>query len=403
MELHEFKKQLCTEVSDNIFDFWLNYADRDNGGFYCYSDFEGMIDQDFDKSVLLHSRILWGFSNAYRILGQDKYLNAAKHCFQFMMDKAIDKEFGGVFWMLDKNGNVSDSQKHIYNQGFAIYAFSEYFLASGDELALEESKKIFSLIEEHSYDELNGGYIEAFDREWKEIDNHLVCDTAEGVLAEKSMNTHLHIMEAYTTLHKAWKNSYVEEKIQHLLQLICNKVVDERLHYGLFFTRDWQCVSTDISYGHDIEGTWLMDEAAAELSDREFANNVFRLTTEMAQTTLKEGVDVDGAVFNELREGHLLDTDRIWWVQAEAMVGFFNAYQKEPKPEFIQATLHCWNIIQSQLLDRENGEWFWKTKRNGQPYFNEPKVEPWKCPYHNGRACLELYSRLDLLEPVNSL
>ena len=393
-ELHLFKEQLHKEAAENIFDFWLTLKDEIGGGFHCYADFNGHINTDYDKAVLLHSRILWSFASAYRALGDDRYLKAATHCFNFMAEKTVDREFGGVYWMLDKNGNVADSQKHIYNQGFAIYAFSEYYLASGDEKALELSKAIFELIEAHAFDAENGGYIEAFDRRWNEIENHLVCDTAEGVLAEKSMNTHLHIMEAYTTLHRAWKEPRVEEKILHLLTLIKDKVVDETLHYGLFFSRDWQCVSKDVSYGHDIEGTWLMDEAAGELSDREFASEIFSLTTEMAKVTLNEGLDRDGAVFNELREGHLLDSDRIWWVQGEAMVGFFNAYQKDPRPEFLQAAYQCWNIIQTQLKDKENGEWFWKTTREGKPYPGEPKVEPWKCPYHNGRACLEVFTRI---------
>ncbi|MDG3085316.1 AGE family epimerase/isomerase [Vibrio hannami] len=401
MELHDFKQQLRSEVTRNILDFWLEYKDIDNGGFYCYSDFNGVVDKEHDKSVLLHSRILWTFSYAYRVLAEKKYLDAARHCYDFLVEKALDREHGGVYWILDKNGNVADSQKHVYNQGFAIYALSEYFLASGDEAALEKATDLFGLIEKHAFDDVNGGYIEAFDREWNEIDNHLVCDTAEEVLAEKSMNTHLHIMEAYTTLNKAWKSPLVESRIQHLLELMCDKVVDEKLHYGLFFSRDWQCVSKDVSYGHDIEGTWLMDEAAGELSDREFAAKVFSLTTRMADITLEEGIDADGAVFNELREGHLIDTDRIWWVQGEAMVGFFNAYQKEPKPEFLEAGLRCWNIIQTQLVDKVNREWYWKTYRDGRPYTDTPKVEPWKCPYHNGRACLELYNRITL--PENAL
>jgi mannobiose 2-epimerase len=314
------------------------------------------------------------------------------------VDKALDKEFGGVYWMLDSEGNVKDTQKHIYNQGFAIYAFSEYYLASGDKNALRFAQELFGLIEEYAFDQEFGGYLEAFDREWNTIPNHLVCDTSEGVLAEKSMNTHLHIMEAYTRLHSAEPNAQVQAQLKGLVALTRDHIVDEKLHYGLFFTRDWKCVSSDVSYGHDIEGTWLMDEAAGQLVNSELAADIFALTTKMAQVTLKQGLDRDGAVFNELREGYLLDSDRIWWVQAEAMIGFFNAYQKEPNTEFFEAAKNCWQIIQSHLVDQENGEWHWKTNRQGQPCIQKPKVEPWKCPYHNGRACMEIYARIAPLE-----
>lgn len=397
-ELHDFKQQLKLEAETNIFGFWLKLIDKENGGFHCLTDFEGNIQPGSDKGVLLHSRILWSFSSAYRTLGNTEYLDAAKHCFEFLVEKAMDDTHGGVYWMLDGQGEVIDTQKHVYNQGFAIYAFSEYYLASGDQNALKLAKQLFELIENHAFDKEYGGYIEAFDETWSSIPNHLVCDTAEGVLAEKSMNTHLHIMEAYTTLHRADANEHVQAQLEALVELTRDHIVDDKLHYGLFFTRDWQCVSQDVSYGHDIEGTWLMDEAAGQLLDRELAADIFSLTTDMAKVTLLEGIDKHGAVLYELREGHLIDSDRIWWVQAEAMVGFFNAYQKDPQIEFYEAAKNCWEIIQSQLVDKENGEWHSKTNRKGEPYLDEPKVEPWKCPYHNGRACLEVYARIAPLE-----
>ncbi|MDB1125335.1 AGE family epimerase/isomerase [Vibrio algarum] len=397
MELKKLQQQVKDEAKNNIFAFWLKMIDHNKGGFHCYADFYGSIDEGYEKAVLLHSRILWSFSSAYRVFGNEEYLDAARHCFRFLADKAVDRKHGGVFWMLDANGNVTDSQKHVYNQGFAIYAFSEYYLASGDEEALLLAKSLFELVEEHAFDSVCGGYTEAFDREWSEIENHLVCDTAEEVLAAKSMNTHLHIMEAYTTLGKAWDDPRVEQQNKNLLSVMRDKVIDQKWHYGLFFTKDWRCISNDVSYGHDIEGTWLMDDAARQISDIAFTDEILTLTTKMAEITISEGVDKDGAVFNELREGHLLDSDRIWWVQGEAMVGFLNAYQKSCKPMFLQAAIECWHIIQNQLVDPINGEWFWKVTRQGLPYIQEAKVEPWKCPYHNGRACLEVYTRIQQL------
>lgn len=397
LELTQLKMQLKNEAQ-NILEFWLQFQDNQLGGFYCYADFVGNIDPEHNKAVLLHSRILWTFSAAYRLLGDKRYLNAAQHCYQFIIDKALDKQHGGVFWLLDKNGNVTDSQKHVYNQGFAIYALSEFYLATGNKEALSVAMSLFELIESHAYDVAFGGYREAFDCSWNPIENQLVCDTAEGVLAEKSMNTHLHVLEAYTVLHQATQDPRVESQLAALSQIMAEKVVDDTLHYGLFFSRDWHCVSQDVSYGHDIEGTWLMDEAAKQIVNPQLAASITEQSSAMAKVTGEQGVDRDGAVFNELREGYLLDSDRIWWVQAEAMVGFFNAYQKEARPEFLAYTLGCWNIIQSQLKDNVNGEWYWKVNRLGEPYKNTAKVEPWKCPYHNGRACLEMIKRITNVE-----
>jgi cellobiose epimerase len=393
VELTQFKVQLKSEIN-SILDFWLKFEDKQLGGFYCYADFVGNIDPEYNKSVLLHSRILWTFSAAYRILGDERYLAAAHHCYDFIISKALDKKYGGVYWLLDKNGNILDSQKHIYNQGFAIYALSEFYLATGNEEAISTAMSLFNLIELNAHDEAFGGYREAFDCSWNPIENKLVCDTAEGVLAEKSMNTHLHILEAYTILYQATNDSRVEIKLTELSKIMSEKVIDSTFHYGLFFTRNWQLVSKDVSFGHDIEGTWLMDEAAKFLSDTKLATKINTLNLCMATIAAEQGTDRDGAVFNELRECHLIDSDRIWWVQAEAMVGFFNAYQKSGQSKFLKNTFDCWNIIQKQLKDEVNGEWYWKVNREGLPYKEMAKVEPWKCPYHNGRACLELIKRI---------
>jgi len=398
MKLKDFKQAMANEIDNNILSFWLGMIDEENGGFYCFADFNGIIDKSYDKAVLLHSRILWSFSAAHRVLPNKKYLAAAKHAYLFIKDQALDKEYGGVYWMLNNKGTVKDSQKHVYNQGFAIYALTEYFRITKDQEALELAKSLFSLIESNAYDQTNGGYTEAFDQQWNAIDNHLVCDTSEGVLAEKSMNTHLHILEAYANLYRVWPDALVEQRLKELLVLFRDTIVDDSLHFGLFFSREWSCVSKDVSYGHDIEGTWLLDDAASCISDKTLAASIFSLTTKMADVTLQQGRDVDGAIFNELHNGNLLDSDRIWWVQAEAMVGFYNAYQKDLDPRYWAVAQGCWYIIKNQLVDKVNGEWYWKTDRQGKPYINEAKVEPWKCPYHNGRACLEIYSRITSYE-----
>ncbi len=388
------KKDLNRVLNQNILAYWLGLQDQSHGGFYCYADFNGNIDTRHNKSVLLHTRILWSFSSAYRVFKESRYLTAARHCFDFLVNHAVDTRFGGIYWMLDEFGEVVDSQKHVYNQGFAIYALAEFYRASGEGAALELAWDLFRQMESAAYDNRFGGYIEAFDRQWNPIANHLVCDTTEELLADKSMNTHLHILEAYTNLHRAQATEAVENRIQDLLILFKEKIINASLHFGLFFNRDWTCISKDVSYGHDIEGTWLLDDAAHCLNDRQLAKEIYALTSRMAEVTLREGRDQDGAVFNEMRHGSLVDTDRIWWVQAEAMVGFYNAHQKQPGNGFLRASEACWKVINDSIIDDQNGEWHWRIRRNGQPYEQDPKVEPWKCPYHNSRACLEVYTRL---------
>ncbi|TKF54657.1 N-acylglucosamine 2-epimerase [Vibrio sp. F13] len=398
LSLQKLKQQVSDEVQNNILSYWLEMVDTKRGGFNCYASFEGDIDLNHQKSVLLHSRILWSFSAAQITFPCNDYLEVAQHTFQFMKDHALDRTNGGVYWMLDSDGKVSDPQKHIYNQSFAIYALSEFYKATQSEEALCIAIELFDLVEKHGFDSINGGYHEAFNETWQPIDNQLVCDTEEGVLAGKSMNTHLHILEAYSNLYKVWPNHLLESRIHHLLLLFKDTIIDDKLHFRLFFTPEWQCISNDVSYGHDIEGTWLLDDAANQIHDRHLASDIYTLTSKMAEVTLREGLDTDGAVFNELQAGRLLDSDRIWWVQAEAMVGFYNAFQKDFAPEFWQGTNGCWNIITSTLVDIKHGEWHWKTDRSGTPYTNEPKVEPWKCPYHNARACLEIYCRINAYE-----
>lgn len=397
-DIEQFKSALETEVNDNILSFWLGLQDQELGGFYCYVDFEGHLDKSHPKAVLLHSRILWAFSAAYRVLKRPEYAAAAQHAYAFLSGPAMDAQAGGVYWMLDHAGTVMDSQKHIYNQGFAIYAFSEYYRATGDKTALAHAIQLFELIEQHAYDAEQGGYFEAYDCQWQPIDNALICDTAEGVLTEKSMNTHLHILEAYANLLRVWPDAKLKARVVALLALFRDRIIGQNGHFGLFFTRDWTCVSRDISYGHDIEGSWLIDDAARLLPEKDLVQEITTLTSRMAGITLQEGLDSDGAIFNELRDRHLLDTDRVWWVQAEGMVGFFNAYLKTLNPHFHQAAMNCWRIINQQLIDKTGGEWYWKTYRDGRPYVDRAKVEPWKCPYHNGRACLELIERISGFE-----
>lgn len=396
LNLQEFKSK-CEAEARSLLDYWLTLQDKKRGGFFSKADFQGVIATEEPKGVLLHARILWAFSRGYRALGDERYLEAARHCHEFLTGPAFDQEHGGVYWLLDAQGKIADSQKHIYNQGFVIYALSEYYLACGDESALTLALELFDLIEEHAFDSVFGGYREAFDVSWKPIENTLVCDTAEGVLAEKSMNTHLHIMEAYTKLQQARANRKVEQQLRGLIELLCDKVVNGSMHFGLFFKRDWQCVSHDVSFGHDIEGTWLIDKAALQCRDEAFRARVFQKTLTMAQVNAAQAIDKDGGVFNELREGHLIDCDRIWWVQAEALVGYLNAYQKEREQIFMDSAQRVFSVILAQLKDRDNGEWYWKVDRYGKPYPQCPKVEPWKCPYHNVRALLEASERLAAL------
>lgn len=387
------KNELLHELTTNVLPYWMNkMTDNQHGGFYGRRDGHDNLDKESPKGIILNTRILWTFSAAVKVLQDHVYLETAHRAFEYIMNCFLDKEHGGVYWMVDYKGEPLQTKKQIYAQAFAIYAFTEYFLVSRNEDSLHEAKKLFYLIEQHSFDSSENGYLEAFDRQWNLLDDLRLSE--KDANEKKTMNTHLHVLEAYTNLYRVWKDPALEKQLKNLIIVFRDKIVNKNFHFDLFFNEHWQVQSREISFGHDIEGSWLMHEAAEVLGDKRLLHEMERLAVTMADTSLREGLDADGGLMNEAGPDGHKDTDKHWWPQAEAIVGYVNAWQLTGDTRYMEKAEKVWSFVKQHLIDSKNGEWFWRTDRTGVVNFQEDKAGPWKCPYHNGRAALEIVSRL---------
>ena len=378
---------------DRILEWWVKYmTDRKNGGFFGRIDGHGHLHPDAEKGVILNSRILWAFSAAAR--KHPGYRQTADRAFNYLKTHFWDSGQGGFFWSLDYQGQPLHTKKQVYAQAFAIYALSEYYLLTQDPECLELALETYWLLERNALDKTANGYFEAYSRDWQLLDDLRLSD--KDANEAKTQNTHLHVLEAYTTLLHASKSESVRDSLKNLIELFLDRFIDpETGHIYLFFDEDWNLKSDIISYGHDIEASWLLWAAAEAVGDPALSARVRETGLLIAETTLKEAVDPDGAVINEAYYNNSrVDRDRIWWVQAEAVVGFWNAYQLSGQEKFRDAALACWAFIRDHMIDQARGEWFWKVSPAGIPSMEEDKAGFWKCPYHNGRMCLEMMMRL---------
>lgn len=409
-------------LEQNILCFWLNkMIDHEHGGFYGRIDGKGILHPEAEKGAILNARILWSFSAAYRVLGNPEYLEACRRAYSYFIDHFIDKEYGGVYWSVDYLGNPLDTKKQFYAIGFAIYGLTEYVRATGDREALDYALQLYECIEEHALDHKYNGYIEACTREWGEIADMRLSDLDANF--PKSQNTHLHIIEPYTNLlrclrelHAAETCDYVpvlgsvlpvgvsvspeivnevETSLRNLIDIFTDRILNPETHHlDLFFEMDWTRGAGHLeSYGHDIECSWLMHEAALVLGDKEVLAKVEPIVRMVAKASEK-GLRPDGSMIHEanLTTGHV-DDDLHWWVQAENVVGWFNLYQYFGDKEALEKAVRCWEYIKTQLIDWDHGEWFWSRHPDGTLNTIDDKAGFWKCPYHNSRMCLEIIER----------
>lgn len=357
--LAQLKAEVENELITNILPFWMNVMpDNKNGGFYGQVTAENKIVPLAPKGGILNSRILWTFSAAYRLTGHNEYKETAARAKDYLIAKFIDKTFGGVYWQLDADGNPADTKKQIYNLGFAIYGLSEYYRATQDAPALQEAIKLFNLIEKHSFDPVNHGYFEAFTCEWGEISDMRLSE--KDANEKKTMNTHLHILEPYTNLYRVWKSPKLKSKIENLIHIFINKIVNtDNHHLGLFFDEKWNSKTNSFSYGHDIEAAWLIHEAAIEIDNPKLLELVRTKVIPIVDAAL-EGYQSDGSLAYEFEaDKKHMDTERHWWVQAETMVGAFDAYQLSGDEKYLKVVFSTWEYIKTNLIDKKNGEWFW--------------------------------------------
>lgn len=385
------KDEIRDHLVSDIIPFWKGLRDDEYGGYYGYLSYDLKLDKKAEKGCILNSRILWFFSNAYTLLKDQSLLEEADHGYAFLKDYCIDSENGGIYWSMNYDGTPLDTTKHTYNQAFCIYALSSYYEASGKEEALELAKQLFHMIEEKCTDDQ--GYLEAFTRDFKPESNEKLSEN--GVLAEKTMNTLLHVFEAYTELYRVSKDTEVKERLEWIMDVFADKVYDSaRKRQEVFFDKNYNSLIDLHSYGHDIETAWLIDRGVEVLGEEAYSRKMTPITKALTQNIYE--VAFDGhSLANECEKG-VVDTNRVWWVQAETIVGFLNGYEKDPsKTEYKEAAEAVWQFIKEHVIDpREGSEWFWLVRQDGTPVEGKPIVEPWKCPYHNGRMCMEVIRRL---------
>lgn len=395
--LLSYADRIEADLRGNILPFWIHHGvDRERGGFLGAVTNDLFVDRSAERGALLTCRILWTFSAAYRRYKDPLFIDMADRAYADLAMRFADREHGGFFWSVDASGKVLRDRKQVYGQAFAIYALTEYHLAGGLREPLDEAIAVFRLLEAHAVDRQQGGYFEAFSRTWQPIEDMRLSAVDQN--DPKSQNTHLHVMEAYTNLLRAWPDAGLRAAQHALVTLMLDRIVVEKTaHLGLFFTADWKPTSDKISYGHDIEAAWLLTDAAAVLGDATLTARIKALAVRIADVTLAEGVDTDGAIFNEGSPAGLTNTDKEWWPQAEAVIGFLNAFEVGRDERHLDAALRAWDFIEQRLIDRKHGEWFRGVKRDGTLLAEQLKISFWKCPYHNGRTGLEAAARLRAL------
>ena len=399
--LAAYRNELNTQLG-NILDYWINNTqDNNEGGFYGRIDNDNRLVPGSPKGSVLNARILWSFSAAYNFTSKKEYLEIADRAYRYIIDHIIDKTYGGVYWSVDHAGNKSDTKKQVYASAFAIYALSEYYKATRNQEALDQAIGLFRLLVDKSFDWSKTGYFEAFTEDWQPIADLRL--SAKDANEKKTMNTHLHVLEGYTNLYRVWPDSTLRSHIILLLHNFLDHFIDaENGHLNLFFDENWNKKSTLISYGHDIEAAWLLVESAEAINDAVSIENLRACAIKISDATV-DGLDSDGGLWYEYEpaDGHLVK-EKHWWVQAEAMVGFFHTWQITGDSKYLELSIKSWGFVKDKILDRVNGEWFWGVYEDGSPMTAEDKAGIWKCPYHNSRACMEIINRITSQIPAVS-
>lgn len=399
VDLRLYRLELKKELT-NIFNWWMHSAVDPNGGFVGKIDHDRKVYPEAPKGAVLNARILWSFSAGYNSCRKEEYLTHAHRAFKYIRNHFVDKEYGGVYWTVNAAGEPLNTRKQVYAISFTIYALAEYSRAAESIEAEALAIQLYHDLEKHSFDCQRTGYFEAFDRDWSEIGDLRLSE--KDANEKKTMNTHLHVLEAYTSLYRSWKDEGLKKQILSLINNFKEHIIrQDNYHLHLFMDDDWTVKSSTISFGHDIEASWLLLEAAEVIEDQQVIQSVKEVAVLMARASLK-GIDRDGGLFHEFDpdSGHML-REKHWWVQSEAMIGFFNAWQISKEERFLQQSYRVWDYVKAYLLDLQHGEWIWGRDENGCVMIGEDKAGMWKCPYHNSRALLELIKRLGAFTDLN--
>jgi cellobiose epimerase len=391
-KLKKVRKELNEEL-ENILTFWRKVArDKINGGFVGEMSDSLKVTPSAAKGGVLNARILWTFSAGAQFTGKKKHKDLACIAYDYFVDHFTDHEYGGTYWTITSDGKPLETRKQIYAQAFSIYGLTEYAKLTDKHEPIELAMELFNLIEKHGFDPKNNGYLEAFNRQWHLHEDQRLSDI--DMNEKKSMNTHLHVVEAYTSLYKYTLNPVLKERIENLLYLFSTHIINaDTHHFDLFFDEQWNVKSNKVSFGHDIEGSWLLLEAAESIQSGKWINKMKVHSIEMAQASL-DGIDTDGGLKYENVPGIRDEGEKEWWTLAEAVVGFFNAYQLTGNPIYLEKSLGMWDYLKKYFIDNKNGEWFYRIDREHMPVPSYAKVSLWKCPYHNSRMCMEMIRRI---------
>ena len=380
------KEQLLADIrpvlESNILQYWLTLKDP-KGGFYGEVLSDGTVLNDAPRGVILNARIIWTFAAAYAALKKPEYLAAAEHAKDYFLEHFCDHEYGGVYWSVDCKGAGLETKKQLYSQGFAIYGLSELYKVNHDEVALKQAVELFHVVEKHFADKANGGYIEALARDFSPLEDMSL--SAHDINADKTMNSHLHILEAYANLYKVWPDPELKAAVVSLLDIIGGKVMSPEGHLQLYFKKDWTVLPGGVSYGHDIETSWLAMECAMAV---DYVDKVKPWALKLGIAG-NQGLLPDGSMrYEKLLDG-TYDDSRQWWVEAETVVGNLWLWKYHGDAQGLDRAMACWNYIKSNLI-RRDGEWHWAILPDGTPDLSQPRAGFWKCPYHNTRMCLEV-------------
>ena len=382
----QFLQETAEVLKGNILDFWLGLEDP-SGGFYGEVTSSGEVLPDAPRGIILYSRIIWTFSAAYRKLRHPDYLTAAEKARDWLLAHFFDPENSGVYWSVAADGKPLETKKQLYAQGFAIYGLSELYKATHDAQTLEAAIDLFRTVEEHFADPEHGGYVEALARDFKPLEDMSL--SAHDINADKTMNSHLHLMEAYANLYQVWADPSLKSALEQLIELTCSRIMGSDGHLQLYFRRDWSVLPGGLSYGHDIETSWLLLECACATRDFSVVNRVKPFAAALGKAG-NEGLLPDGSMRYERLTDGTFDDSRQWWVQAETVVGNLWLWKYHGDAAAADRAVACWNYIRDHLVDREKGEWYWAILPDGSPDLASPKAGFWKCPYHNSRMCLEI-------------
>jgi mannobiose 2-epimerase len=409
-ELKKYREIFSRELREDILPYWMKYGVEKNGhGFYGAVDLDGNPVPTANKTSVLNARILWTFSAAAMLHGNGDYVAMADKAYRVVTEDFEDKEYGGYFMELSHDNKPANDIKHTYAQAFVIYALCKYYEFRQFDHVMQKIRKFFSLLEEKAKDPLKAGYLESFTRDWQVYGENRMADNNEP----KTMNTHLHVLEAWAALYHVWKDPVVEMRLSEMMDLFLEKIIRKEGHFGIFFDEGFNEAEASkgiCSFGHDIEGSWLLWEAAGILGNDEIIKKMRPVAIKMVDNIERVAVDKDGGLFLEsTRFGSHVKTNKHWWQQAETLVGFMNAFELTGDVKYWDTVKLSWNFIDNHLIDHERGEWFTKLNRLGVPFLVEPpddpspyyrndwKIDPWKCPYHNGRAMMEMMQRIDRL------